>query len=810
MRRGVAVALGAVVATALTVLAPAGSAGAAVGAAVEGAVEGRVGSRPAAAAVVPTGAAVYRAVAPRRVFDSREAPRRRAVAADERVVVQVTDPAADPAPTVATAAVVNLTAVGAGGPGWVTAWAAGSPRPWVSSLNLESGTDAVANLAIVPLDAQGRFALAPSVATHLVADLVGVFVPSGAPSTAGRTTAVPATRVLDTRGGPGPRGRVSRGGVVTADVARAGVPPGARAVVATVTLTEATGPGFVTVWGGSSARPWVSTLNARGAGATVANLAVVALDGGSTIRLFSEGGGHLVVDVVAYVTGDDAAPSTDGLFVAMPPSRRFDSRERSRWWLAGGVRRDLVAAAPAGLAANAVGMVAANVTVVDASGPLWVTAYPARTQPPSTSNVNADRAGATVAGFALVGLGRGAALSVRPSARTHLVVDQVGVFLGEARAPAPEAAPSGLGERGSDPIPAFDRPIEEFLRARGYPGASVAVAVDGRLVYVRTYGVADPARGEPVRVDSHFRIASQSKLLTATAVVRLAELGTLDLDQRVWPFLDGRVPRGVGADPRLRDVTIRQLLGHTSGFPANPDPFFSDSQPVVDAFGAPGPASCEQAARWVVGAPLVAAPGTRYAYANVNYCLAGLVIEAATGQPWADVVGDLVLRPAGVADMYLGRTYERLALDVVHATPGPYDAGGGTFMESIGAAGAWMGTPADVVRVVSRLDPAAPGPDLVSAGSFTEMRRRSPTDPDDPSIWYGLGVIEFDGGRAFGHSGALQGARSLTVSQSDGITWGIAVNARFDNHREVLWDLMRGAIGAVGAWPAYDLGPDLP
>ena len=90
------------------------------------------------------------------------------------------------------------------------------------------------------------------------------------------------------------------------------------------------------------------------------------------------------------------------------------------------------------------------------------------------------------------------------------------------------------------------------------------------------------------------------------------------------------------------------------------------------------------------------------------------------------------------------------------------------------------------------------------------MRARPPTDAGDPGLWYGLGLISYGSGTAYGHTGSLMGSRTMMVHEADGTTWCIVVNARFSDHSDVLSSLMHRALARVGSWPSYDLGPDLP
>jgi len=199
---------------------------------------------------------------------------------------------------------LNLTAVGPSESTYLTAWPAGGPRPGTSQLSIAPGGPRAA-LVAVPVGAGGAVALYNAHGrVHLVADLVGWFVPPT--GTAGRLAAALPARALDTRttlgGHPGP---LAAGEAYPLTVRGVGGVPasGVSAVVVNVTTTGATASGFVTVWPGDASRPLASTLNSAPGGA-VANVAVVPVDAMGRISLYnSAGSAHLVVDVLGWYTG---------------------------------------------------------------------------------------------------------------------------------------------------------------------------------------------------------------------------------------------------------------------------------------------------------------------------------------------------------------------------------------------------------------------------------------------------------------------------------------------------------------------------
>lgn len=240
------------------------------------------------------------APAPTRLLDTRDGTGAPVAKPGRGGIVDLQVTGAGPVPADGVGAVVlNVTAVDATLPGYVTVWPSGQALPTASNLNLAAG-DVRANLVIVPVGAGGRVSLYTQNGAHLLADVAGWFTDAAAPDGVnGLFVPIPPRRVLDTRAVPG---RLLQGGealgrlVGSTDV----VPPGlAGAVVANVTATEAGGAGFVTAWPADVDRPLASNLNLMTAGQTVANLAIVGL-GADTVGLYTHGRTHLVMDVAGW------------------------------------------------------------------------------------------------------------------------------------------------------------------------------------------------------------------------------------------------------------------------------------------------------------------------------------------------------------------------------------------------------------------------------------------------------------------------------------------------------------------------------
>ena len=164
----------------------------------------------------------------------------------------------------------------------------------------------------------------------------------------------------------------------------------------------------------------------------------------------------------------------------------------------------------------------------------------------------------------------------------------------------------------------IDAAVASTLKEENAPSASVAVVKDGKIVYARAFGHADLAAGKPATTATRYEIASVSKEFTAAAILLLQEDGKLSLDDKVSRWLPDLT--------RADEVTVRQLLSHTSGYsdywPQDyiMKPMMADTTPraILDGWAR---------------RPLDYKPGDRWQYSNTGYVVAGQIIEKVTGEP---------------------------------------------------------------------------------------------------------------------------------------------------------------------------------
>ena len=259
-------------------------------------------------------------VAPARLADTRPDQGAFGYTAISSNVVRVQVAGREGVPANATAAVLNVTGVNTTAPGFVTVYPAGTDIPTASNVNFDGVGQVLANMVTVKLGVGGAVDVYMQRQMDVAVDVSGAYVPVSAGVAAGRLVTRPdgAFRVLDTRDRPA--GGVAGNSTERVDVGAAGVPADATAVVVNVTATQ-TGVGFWTAYPLGQDRPNASNLNIDRAGETRAGQAIVLLSGEPAFNVYSQGGGHLIVDVTGWFTGSKSAVTTDGFFLPSNPTR---------------------------------------------------------------------------------------------------------------------------------------------------------------------------------------------------------------------------------------------------------------------------------------------------------------------------------------------------------------------------------------------------------------------------------------------------------------------------------------------------------
>ena len=292
----------------------------------------------------------------------------------------------------------------------------------------------------------------------------------------------------------------------------------------------------------------------------------------------------------------------------------------------------------------------------------------------------------------------------------------------------------------------IDRIARQVLEQTGVPSASVAVVQHGKLVYTHAYGSArlatDKTPAIPATPEMRYSIGSISKQFTATAILLLQEEGKLSLDDPIGKYLPG-LTRG-------NEVTIRQILSHTSGYQDYwPEDYVmttmlppETAQQIIDTWGKK---------------PLDFEPGTQWQYTNTNFVIAGAIVEKVTGAPYFDFLTHRIFRPLGMTSVW---NSDQAKLTQVDATPyyrhavGPLRVAPKEGLGWMFAAGELAMTAHDLaVWDESLLAHSVLKPESYKQ-MFTEVMLKNGTGSH-----YGLGVEvrDRDGHRSIEHGGEVSG-----------------------------------------------------
>src|SRR3954468_323720 len=250
-----------------------------------------------------------------------------------------------------------------------------------------------------------------------------------------------------------------------------------------------------------------------------------------------------------------------------------------------------------------------------------------------------------------------------------------------ARAPAVVRAPNGAAP---DRLARIDRFLQQYVDSGKIAGAVALVLRDGQPIYQKSVGWLDRESNRPMTQDGMFRIASQSKAITSTAILMLVEEGKIALTDTVSRFIPAfahttvasRADSGRTIVPAKRQITIKDLLTHTAGISYGTD-FFVSKQ--YEAKGM-GPAAgngwytadksepvCDTMER-LASLPFVSQPGDAYVY-GYNTDILGCVVERASGMPLDEFIRTRITRPLGMKDtQFFLPAAERDRLSTVYAS----------------------------------------------------------------------------------------------------------------------------------------------
>jgi CubicO group peptidase (beta-lactamase class C family) len=318
--------------------------------------------------------------------------------------------------------------------------------------------------------------------------------------------------------------------------------------------------------------------------------------------------------------------------------------------------------------------------------------------------------------------------------------------------------------------------LQPFVDGRTLAGAVTLVADRDEVLSLEAVGFADVAAGKPMRTDALFWIASQSKPITATALMMLVDEGKVRLDDPVEKYLPEFKGQWLAAEQDedhvlLRKpghpITVREILSHTAGLPFKS----AMEQPTLDLL------PLRDAVRSYAMTPLQSEPGSKYQYSNAGINTAGRIIEVAGGMPYEEFLERRLFGPLGMKDTTfrpdeaqlarLAKSYrpdaDKTGLEETTITQLKYPLDDRTRQPM--PAGGLFSTAGDLGRFCRMIlnGGVSEGRRYLSEAAVTEMTRRQTGESLKES--YGLGWST--GGGTFGHGGAY--ATNMTIDPRRGL-----------------------------------------
>jgi len=284
------------------------------------------------------------------------------------------------------------------------------------------------------------------------------------------------------------------------------------------------------------------------------------------------------------------------------------------------------------------------------------------------------------------------------------------------------------------------------------PGGVVMVAIKGKPLFRRAYGLADLELKIPMRPDSVLRIGSITKQFTAVAILKLVEQGKLTLVDDVRTYVPRLLPDG-------EKITIEQVLTHTSGLPNLVD--LKDFEKLARQ-----DYKVEELLALTKDQPNHFPPGQGFKYSDTGYILLGAVIERATGLSYGEYLETQIFRPLGMSDTYYGDDRRVIPR---HARGYSFEGGkvinaGHISMSVPHAAGALVSTVDDLLLWDNALRSG-----LIVRKELLERGWQPRTLPDGTHSGYGFGwkICSFEGHRTIEHGGWINGFGSKAIRFPD-------------------------------------------
>jgi D-alanyl-D-alanine carboxypeptidase len=341
-----------------------------------------------------------------------------------------------------------------------------------------------------------------------------------------------------------------------------------------------------------------------------------------------------------------------------------------------------------------------------------------------------------------------------------------------AWAPVETGAAESLVENPevSAAIAVFDVWCQHTVHNREQPGVSIGIVYDQDLIWAKGYGYADVEEKIPATASTAYRIASITKLFTATAILQLRDAGKLQLDDPVAKHLDWFHLNDAFDDSPV--ITIRHLLTHTSGLPRELNSLYWDDMNFPEH---------TEFIKMFQESSTILPRETELKYSNVAFNVLGEVVASVSGKPYPDYVRENILKPLGMTGTQVTPPEDMptLAKGYGSRKPGGQPRRMQPFFDkrAMAPSGNMASTVEDLARFISLQfrEDAVGGAQILKASTLKEMHRVHWLRPNWESGW-GLGwsVVRVDGQVRITHGGSVPGYKTL-VSAIPADKFGVIV-----------------------------------
>lgn len=362
---------------------------------------------------------------------------------------------------------------------------------------------------------------------------------------------------------------------------------------------------------------------------------------------------------------------------------------------------------------------------------------------------------------------------------------------------------------------AMDSIMQRYLKRWEIHGAQLAISRHDSLLYARGFGYADKDRQIPMEPSYIMRMASVSKLVTATGIMKLRDMGKIRLSDKVFG------PKGILndtfyvnsiRDKRYFDITVEQLLRHKAGFTNYAGDAIFSTRYIMQQNHLTTPPDHRTLLRIVLRRHLGYTPGTAQRYCNIGYTLLSLIIEKRTGMSYENFMQRYVLNPAGCYDFHIAGNYlkDRRKNETVYymhssSVPVPeFNNSGRMVVRCYGendittalGAGAWVASAAELCRLVASIDGDRIVPDVISPQAVKLMTQEMPDHQ------FSLGWNFTPHNRPWIRTGSLVGTSALVLRYPDGECWVFITNTstwkghKFSQDTMALFEKLRKRFGS--------------